>query len=194
MSFDFAQLESGPFPTSYIPTTGAAAARSSDVAIITSLTGIRYNNIAGSLLIEFNSVVTAASMLNGICGFDDGTNNNRIIIRRDASVPNQYLVANLVGGGTSFQSNTAANSFPNTDTAFHKAAFAFKSTGANIGAGICVLDGSVGGQSSTSYPTTITQLQIGSGQGVSSRMTGHFKRLIYYPRSLPNVELQRLTT
>ena len=45
------QIEAGAFPTSYIPTTGAAATRARDLAEIpTSAFG--YNNDAGSLVIE----------------------------------------------------------------------------------------------------------------------------------------------
>ena len=57
-----AQLEAASFPTSYIPTTGAAATRARDIAQIpTSAFG--YNNDKGTVVCEFDSAALYGSTI-----------------------------------------------------------------------------------------------------------------------------------
>jgi len=189
------QLETGAFATSYIPTTSAAVTRSRDVAFITDLTKIGYNATEGAFFARVDSIVTAASVLNAIAGFDDGTNNNRIIMRRDATNAAQWFLGNLVGAGSSYQSNMPSASWPVADTAKHKLAYAWKSTGTNAGASLAAFDGALSSNNSgNAFPTTtITQMRIGDAAGASSLLTGHIEYLTYVRRQLPGSELQRLT-
>ena len=72
-----AQLEAGAFPTSYIPTTAAAATRSADVVSITGTAfSSWYRQDEGTLFVDYK----VASSSGNLIGSSDGTNNNRIFL------------------------------------------------------------------------------------------------------------------
>ena len=52
----------------------------------------------------------------------------------------------------------------------------------------------VNSSSVTSYvPTTLTNMRIGRGWGGADTINAHIRKLTYYPKRLPNAQLQGLT-
>ncbi len=70
-----AQYEQGTYPTSYIPTTTAAVARSTDT--LSTPTGTWYNQSAGSFYNKFSWETSTGSGYPMFFRMDDTTNNNR---------------------------------------------------------------------------------------------------------------------
>jgi hypothetical protein len=72
------QLEQGGFPTSYIPTTSAAATRAADSAIVTPVSSF-YNATEGTLFAAFRPrVVTGTRTLSA---FDNDTEDEQVRLR-----------------------------------------------------------------------------------------------------------------
>ena len=177
-----AQLEVGAFPTSYIPTTVAAATRNADVA---SMTGTNfsswYNATEGTLYAEaaFVGLATARQVVN----VSDNSANNLISIQTNPSTATSSRM-NVISGGTTQSSLGFASAF--TAGVFSKNAgtyktddFAFSSNGATATT-----------DTSGTVPS-VTQLQIGALLTTTSNI--HIRRIAYYPVRLSNDQLQALT-
>ena len=171
-----AQLEAGAFPTSYIPTTAAAATRAADVAVITGTNfSSWYNATEGTLC---TSVVTATTTTVGAAlSINDNTSSNAIQIYYFGSA--QYQV---VTGGVS-QATLAA-----TSTGTFKAAGAYK-----VNAFAASFNGAAATTDTSGTIPTVSQLRIGALGGGSSHLNGTIKYIAYYPRRLSNAQLQALT-
>lgn len=184
-----AQVEFGSFPTSYIPTTGAAGTRTADVATIpTSAFG--YNAEAGTVVCDFSMSFDGANYPRVWEIGSTIDNHDRINFyghAPDDKIGCGFRTANVVQAGFSLSTN---NTVP---TAQIKAAFAWEENNvAAVQDGGTVQTDSVatlkGGNPRTSlalgYTTTFT----------SDIMNGHLKSIQYYPRRLTNAQLQELTT
>lgn len=183
------QVEQGGFPSSYIPTTGAAATRSADVALIpTSAFG--FNS-------EAMTVVVDCSM-----SFD-GTNYPRVweigssINNHDRI--NVYIKADGGNYGVGLQTaNVSQGSFTlstgnSVPTAQVKIAYALREDdiAAVQDGGVVQTNGS--GTLKGGNPRTLLALG-GSTAYAADYMNGHIKSIQYYPRRLTNAQLQELTT
>jgi hypothetical protein len=181
------QLEAGSFPTSYIPTSGATATRSADVASIpTSAFG--YNQKAGTVVCEFDTQY-------GPTGFprvweigNTSTSANRVLSFISASA-SQVRCAALANGVS------AADFVLKTDAspASGKLAFAFADNdfAGVIDGGSPVVDTS-GSFTTPSLPRD--RFTFGGAPNITtSNMNGHIKSIQYYPRRLTNAQLQELT-
>ena len=153
-----AQLEAGAFPTSYIPTTAAAATRSADVANNTTVG----SNIR-SLFAQFRS---PASGTRPVVSLDDNTANERIEILTSGTDP-KLLVTD--GGGTVADLNggtVTANVTARAAAVFDTNNYVF-----SVNGGASQLD------SSGALPT-VNRIRIGSNQaggylnGTIARATG----------------------
>jgi hypothetical protein len=184
-----AQAEAGAFPTSYIPTAGATATRSADVARIpTSAFG--YNDEGGTVVCDFSMSF-------------DGTNfprvweigstiNNQDRINLYGNAPDKrigcgFLTANTSQAGFTLSTN---NTVPTTQV---KVAFSWKENDvAAVQDGGTVQQDTVatlkGGNPRTSVGLGYTTVSS------SDIMNGHIKSIQYYPRRLTNAQLQELTT
>ncbi|MFG1413981.1 hypothetical protein V5G24_23040 [Xanthobacter sp. VTT E-85241] len=178
----FANLEAGPFASSYIPTTSIAATRAADIAVITNVAAIGYNQNDGGIVLSATLAGTDTAMNQRFVHIDDGTNNNRMTITKGSGPAN--LVESVVVGG-------AASSI---------GSFMAPTVGQELRIGLTYdavgIAGSVNGSSvlsgGTSSPKGITALRIGSSIA-GEYLFGWVAYLQYYSYRLPNSTLQQLT-
>jgi len=180
-----AQIEAGSFPTSYIPTTGAAATRARDLAEIpTSAFG--YNNDKGSISVEFKSN-KPSSLDYGAFVLSDGGPTNRILhftsstSHRGGSLNSGNLDVNIGAGSRGAPSELVKFAIGFSDNNF----------AASLNGATAVTDTSV------TIPSGLSKLALGYYYPTlpnTNLINGHIKSIQYYPRRLTNTQLQELTT
>jgi hypothetical protein len=178
------QAEAGAFPTSYIPTAGATATRSADLASI-PVSAFGYNQSEGTVVVEASKItasergmaVSIGDSVNdglGIDGHLDGNlrayvENSGVLIF-DALTLDTYTTNEVFFVGAAYKSED----------------FAASANGGSVAVG--------SGALTSSDP--LTQLCIGRHAYNPSQtyLNGHIKSIKYYPRRLTNAQLQELTT
>jgi hypothetical protein len=180
-----AQLESGSFVTSWMPTAAATATRAIDVCSMPT-TGAWYNATAQTLLFEaLNIVPPTTSYYQTYGGISDGTTNNRIEMYRDITSNNIAALA-TVGGGVVFNQTLGAAPLGNP----FKVALAV--TG---GRQSFALNGALAAPTlSGSVPSGGTTLNIGNSPNGAACLDGYIRRIQYWPRVLSDAEMQAVTT
>jgi hypothetical protein len=174
-----AQLEAGAFPTSYIPTAGATATRSADVASI-PVADFGYSKSEGTLVVEarhFDSdsgVSTVASLGDNTVDYVNMYTQYNSYYRIGAEggdVSSGNIVLNT--GGSLSDLSKVATSWEN-NTSFDAAR-----------------DGTLGAGYTDFAPfgTHPTTMHLGSRSGTVSFLNGHIKSIKYYPRRLTNAQL-----
>ena len=178
-----AQLEEGAFPTSYIPTTTAAATRSADVASITgSAFSGWYRQDEGTVFGEGTSRSTSGSNA-FVLQIDDGTSDNTLRVFHQTDEQAVFQVR------TSATSRFSTGFGTLTDGTAYKASASFKS-----GDNAAVLNGgNITSNATTWTPSSaFTRLVIGNSQATQI-LNGHIRRLVYWEQRLPNNVLQAIT-
>ena len=178
-----AQLEEGAFPTSYIPTTTAAATRSADVASITgSAFSGWYRQDEGTVFGEGTSRSTSGSNA-FVLQIDDGTSDNTLRVFHQTDEQAVFQVR------TSATSRFSTGFGTLTDGTAYKASASFKS-----GDNAAVLNGgNITSNATTWTPSSaFTRLVIGNSQATQI-LNGHIRRLVYWGQRLPNNVLQAIT-
>jgi hypothetical protein len=176
-----AQLEAGSFPTSYIPTSGATATRSADIASI-PVTDFGYNQKAGSWIIQgqanFNNNISRFAVLS------DTTSANRIL-----TAPGSAFHGYISSFGVA-QVNMIAGAFPILTENKMSFGWSKDNSAASINGSSVVTD------TACEIPSSITRLSIGSNFALNPAGSAslHIKSIQYYPRRLSNAQLQELTT
>jgi hypothetical protein len=180
-----AQLEAGAFPTSYIKTEASQVTRSADSA---SMTGANfsewYRQDEGSFLWIGNSnVQDRTDSTQRLFSVIDSTSTYTIRPYISSGEAVQFFVSNA--GNTSFISST--NSVA-SDSQF-MCALGYSGTTGSIGLNGVLTTGTL-----TNLPIggNINQLLLGAYS--SSTLTGHIRKLAYYPARLTNEQLQALTS
>jgi hypothetical protein len=184
----FAQVEAGAFPTSYIPTTTAALARSADVCSITgdAFTSF-YNQPEGTLFADVTPQ-TVTQLASVITVNTVTSNNQNGIYKLNAA----FSATGLRWGATTVISGAIAEAAiaTSTDVATSRARlsycyklndFAFAYAGTIVGT-----------DTSGTLPSPTT-MQIGNRDGVL-QINGHLASLRYYKKRLTNFKLQSLTS
>ena len=180
-----AQIEAGDFPTSYIPTTTAAATRSADVASITGTNFSSWYRQDGGTFCFLGFRPASSSQLMGILGVGANTLNTTDYIatrtggrvRLDIARNSVLFVDSL---GVSTTASPVSGAFGLSGTAI--CSF-FVNGNATSAASI-----------STGQLPTGSQLVIGRGaNGGFLPATGTITRITYWPKRLPNAQLQALT-
>jgi hypothetical protein len=177
-----AQLESGAFATSYIPTTTSAVTRAADVASISgSNFSSWYRQDEGSFLCSSALGPLAAT---NRAGFDvnDGSTNNRIILRVATTGNADQLTVRF--GGTTVATIATGSSPAVSRHAIGSATDNFA---------ICRNGSDAIADTSVSAPSGCSQLLIGSAFGGGEYINGTIRRLTYWPQRLPNSTLQAIT-
>jgi hypothetical protein len=182
-----AQLEAGAFPTSYIPTTTAAATRAVDVAVVTPISSF-YNQSEGTLFAEVRE--GGSDLQYGAVSLDTDTSDNRIDLRRNNDAGVLAMLVTTAGALQMLQSPVLA-----VAAQTYKLSGAYKANDCAV----CVNGGAVATDASVTLPT-LTHLRIGGltlvspATGNSFPLNGHIRKIAYYPRRLSNTLLQQLTT
>ena len=178
-----AQLETGSFPTSYIPTTGASVVRSADVCSITgsAFSGF-YNQSAGTLESEM-MIANLIGNNRGIVQIDDNTNNS--VLRH---------VYGLSDGGfrTIIRANadaaTTLSTTLGTASVIQKRALAYEGTSF-----ASVTNGGAVTTITRTMPVGLSILRIGNLAEGSFYLSGHIAAIRYYKKRLSNAKLASLT-
>ena len=191
-----AQLEAGAFPTSYIPTIGSTRTRDKDTAIITQNNFSWYNGTEGTILLEHTDFPFNVNAPEGYPGF--GVAGTAV---GDSFYTIQYFITTRFGGGYFLVRNGvrpggAYNDQVGIDFGLaatgSKVSFAFKEN--NFAAarnGILMGTDNLG---VVPDKINVSMLIIGLTEIASnSRINCHCKYLKYYPKRLPNQQLQALT-
>ncbi len=187
-----AQVEVGSFPTSYIPTTGAAATRTADVATIpTSAFG--YNQDEGTLVVEFEADSWAQNAntqsFSKVWEFTGNTGSNADGIFRDpATGDGDYLRYRFNESDATTAALGPANLNPVSGV--NKVAVAL----GQGDAAIVMNGGTPATGSGTAAMDKYADILLGRSVNNNNFLNGHIRDFQYYPRRLTNAQLQELTT
>jgi hypothetical protein len=182
-----AQLESGSFATSYIPTTTASVTRSADVCQITGTSFSSFWNASeGSVAVEY--IQHKPLNIGTVVSFSDGGTSNVLYdyASEGTSGGTDYGPSFYIRSGGTF---TVENNNSPIGSGLQKYAVAFKSNDFAMS----YLGASAKTDSTVTLPT-VTQLGIGKPLFAQYPFSGHISRLRYYPTRLSNAQLQSLST
>lgn len=172
------QTEVGATPSSYIPTTSAAATRVAENAY-NDVSADWYNPAGGTLFVEAIAPNSTQAFAR-IASFErPGVNVLSIQRVQDATqntARGYFEGASIVAGNTSFPPSVPVK----VALAGAPGDFALSASGS-------IFTSSVG---AFGVPT---QLRLGTSISGLSHLNGHIQRVAYYPRRLTNAQLQRLT-
>lgn len=162
-----AQLEEGPSPTSYIPTTATSLTRNADVATIT---GSNFSDFwqAGKGGAQVVAIPSTISGTRPLVQFDDGTANEIIALQGNAADPELYIV----DGGTpqvQLDAGTITANASHTLTGWWDT----NDCRARYDSGATVTD-------QTATIPIVTQMRIGSDG--TNYLNGHIATIGYYDR------------
>ena len=175
-----AQLEAGAFPTSYIPTTTAAVTRSADVASITGTNfSSWYRQDEGTLFMDLRN--------------DQGPLAVFAVMQTAGIDPRVLQLSNGVSGTAAEAYSSGKYSlgfgpYTSLNTRLKMAnAMQLNNVGFSANGATALTDASF-------TPPTVDRLSIGFISGTAVPMKrGTISRLTYWPKRLPNSQLQTLT-
>jgi hypothetical protein len=181
-----AQIELGSYPTSYIPTLGAAVTRGADTCSKTGISSL-IGQTEGTLFAEFKyDAIANTGIYSRIIAISDTTLNNRIAILKDANNSKLYIYA--VSGGSAQVDSLGING---TDIiGRHKVALAYKANDYAL-----YLDGvQVYTDTSALVPAT-SAVYLGVAEYANQdHLGGGINQALLFKTRLTNQELQDLTT
>jgi hypothetical protein len=175
-----AQLEAGPFATSYIPTVASQVTRTADVASMTGTNFSSWYNASEGAFVS-SSVLTrqAAIGQTTIFSASDNTSANMIncFYRASGALGVNIFAATVSQLDQTQLGVTAANTIVNTGVAY------------KINNAASYANGTVQSTVSTFTVPTVTQLQFGISPTGSS-LNGYVRSLRYYKQRILNAEGQ----
>ena len=178
------QVETGSFPTSYIPTSGSTVTRAADVASL-PVERFAYNDTKGSV------VVSARPLQVG-----DPSGSQALLEIGTANRSKIYLFARLAGTSQSrFLANNGSNQadlrssdFVGGSLSKMSAGWAVNNFAMSMDGGAAVVD------TAGAVMTGCTIMGIGTLAIPSTNLiNGHIKQIQYFPKRLSNEELELLT-
>ena len=176
-----AQLETGSFPTSYIPTSGSAVTRSADVASL-AVSEFGYNQDQGTVVVEAQRFGT--NNYPRTVMIDNGSESESISLGAwgQSTIVVGYVVSSGAVQASVSTGGALANNFK------HSLAYKKDDFGSSRDGGAVVTD------TSGVIPATPTTLRLGRNSQVAQFLNGHIKSVQYYPLRLSNAQLQALTS
>jgi hypothetical protein len=186
------QVEDRPFASSFIPTNGTAVTRAQDTAKITGTNFTDFYNQSEGTIVSEHSIATGvvAGDNTYVYQVDDGSDTNvefRLLDHNGAhgDVLRAY---GFTGGSWNSPAYGSQTSTPDHDSVL-KVAVAVKKDdfGVNFFGGTTYTD------TSGDINVNMTQLTIGNHRGGTAPLQGHIRQFKYYPKRLPNAQLQGLT-
>jgi hypothetical protein len=177
-----AQLETGAFATSYIPTTSATVTRAADVAIITGANfSSWYNQTEGTVFGQFLRTASTNSQQGRVFNFDDGTNTNALVIYQTGpSNPSAAIIA------TTTQALWTPSGFTVGTSIKEVLGYQLNNSNASFNGSAETLD-------TVCNIPTVTQARIGDRQDGVRTLNGTIQRLTYWPTRLADTTLQQIT-
>jgi hypothetical protein len=176
------QLETGSFPTSYIPTSGATVTRAADVA---SMTGTNfsswYRQDEGSFLAKVKALSPTFQQSIFRARAASGSEEMRIQFSGSSALSNLYSDAGASSGATRYTSLSLSSH----STFF---AAAYKQLNFAVANATQIVTNTTGG---VALSPVFTQADIGGLGG--QVLSGTIARLTYYPVRLPDAQLQTIT-
>lgn len=183
MTFGRPQLEEGSFPTSYIPTAGAAVTRAEDAC--TRTLGVEFTGAGAgfSAFCEFDqgSIIGDETQFS----FSDGSNDHQVRGRSTSTPLTRAFAKDSVIGSTASIIGSAA-SF----SVGQQVKLALTISAASLIAtafGGAPLDAPLNG-----VPTNLTRLDVGRHWN-GNFINGHVRSFAYFDQPVDNAELQELT-
>jgi hypothetical protein len=183
-----AQLEQASFPTSYIPTSGSTVTRQPDNASITGTNFTDfYNQSEGSFYsdMKLNPSFPVSGKVSISFTLSDNSYNNRITL--GSSTGSSALNADVNISGTVYRAvignYTSGSSSIRTSIGYKSADTAGSFDGASP----------VTSSPSGTLPL-LTRADIGKDHTDFNHLSGHIRRITYYPQRLTNTQLQSLTS
>jgi len=169
------QLEQGAFATSYIPTTSVAVERLADSAIVNPISSF-YNASEGTLFAEFSRYSIAGS--GSIFVADNETIGNRVgLFGTVAQVAISDVFTTI--DALSVVAGTVYRGILGYKANDHAATLNGAAVDTNTAVGV---------------PTAATHLRLGAEAFAGGELSGHIRRIAYFPKRLSNALLQSLTT
>jgi hypothetical protein len=168
----FAQLELGAFPTSYIPTEASQVTRTADVATMTGTNFSDFYNVdEGSIFTD--ATTNAASSV--AISFNDGSNTNQMRLLNSSS---GVSAVGTSAGSTIFSMGSASQ--------LAKICFGYALNNYAV---------SVNGNTPATdvlgnLPIALDRVRIGARADGVTPLNGHIRKFFYYPQRLTNAELQ----
>jgi hypothetical protein len=177
------QLEQGAFPTSYIPTTTAAATRSADSAVVTPISSF-YNPVESTIFSELSG--TSVAFDSTILAINDTTQNEQLDQR--LAITSVTMRVRVGGVNQASMAGVSPVVAPVASTVYKfVAAYKQDDFAASMDGATVVTD------TAGSMPSGLSRMEIGRRDG-SGFLTGHIRKLAYYPKRLTNALLEQLTT
>jgi hypothetical protein len=177
------QLEQGAFATSYIPTTTAAATRAAESAVVTPISSF-YNQVESTIFSELSA--TSVAFDSTIIAINDSTQNEQIDQR--LAITSVTMRARVGGVNQASMAGVSPVVAPVAGTVYKfVAAYKQDDFAASMDGATVVTD------TSGNMPTGLSRMVIGS-RVASAFLTGHIRKLAYWPKRLSNTLLEQLTT
>lgn len=175
------QITKRQYPSSYIPTTTAAATRAADAAYITAAS-LGFTGSRGALIAEarFNQRLRASAP---------------IFAGPATTFQNSNCVAGWLAQSSSSDLSSAACYVKKADVVYLGTSFGIAPRGAWNKIGISMDSGSFAGSFNGAVSATaLGELPVISYMGLGHQFTGHIRRVAYYGAALTAAELGRLTS
>jgi hypothetical protein len=177
------QLETGAFPTSYIPTVTAALTRNADVTTMSATNFSSWFNASeGSFEIDFNPYyVGALDSTQVIMEISDGTTTNVLSLYKRSNAASDVLYVADVAS-----SREASINIGTLTTGNNKTTIAYKLNSYAA----CKNAATVGTDTAVGVPT-VDRLILGTNRITNTlAIKGHLQRVKYWPQRLTNAEIQ----
>ena len=179
-----AQLETGAFPTSYIPTTTGTATRNADVATMTGTNFSSWFNASeGTFVSEWDS---AGGLVNNLIAHtvSDGTFNNSMYVVAAISAADKRSTFYVNSGGVNQTTRPASGDYSpysvrTTVAAYKQDSFIFAADATST-----LTD-------TTGTVPTVDRLYLGSNwAGTGSFINGHIAKFQFFPFRLTDAEVR----
>ena len=172
-----AQLETGFFPTSYIPTSGSAVTRSADLASL-AVSKFGYNQDQFSVVVE-SDFFGKDSAVSTLCYIGE-SHDDRVLLYYNSQDVNYQVKS---AGSSQAQRVVAGN--------VSKSAYRYK-----LNDMVLAGDGNIATTDTSANLLSGVQnnIYIGGYFNGGATLNGHIKSIQYYPLGLSNAQLQALTS
>ena len=172
-----AQLETGAFPTSYIPTVASAVLRNADQATMTGTNFSSWYNATQGTIFAYADTASSNGVISSIT---DGTIANEISLYTAITT----RVFSLVRVANATQANPDVSPV-SLGTAF-KVAQTYLANSFSI-----ILNGGTASSVASGTVPTVNKMDIGLRSG--TYLNGHLRQLFYYSIALTNRQIQAIT-